>query len=278
MNRRNFLRSGSLAMIAVAGLPKASRAFNNKMQTSSLTYRSKPEEGKEGQWLYEISIDHNTLENFKNAKPLDKNLLLKMAFFAGTDFDTATQQGDAGYVITKVKATDNDASIWEVTIKADKNMKDNTKLDKDFPKSPKLFVKKEAYVEIRDKKGNPWKSLAYVPPTSSGSGSSGGCFLTTACVQHKQLTDDCDELETLRYLRDQFMKNDKACVELVKQYQVSGPAIVRAINNCENKGEIYDYMYDRMILPSVNLVKQESYSEAVEYYKTFVKALLKQYN
>jgi hypothetical protein len=104
-----------------------------------------------------------------------------------------------------------------------------------------------------------------------------GCFLTTACVQHKNLPDDCEALGYLRMLRDDYMMQEPEGRELVKHYYQDGPSIVRAINTCTNKAEILDYMYEKMILPSVQLVKEKKYMEAVDYYKTFVMAIRNKY-
>jgi hypothetical protein len=103
------------------------------------------------------------------------------------------------------------------------------------------------------------------------------CFLTTACVKHLHLPDDCDELQILRGLRDDHMLANHEGRLLIEQYKVFGPAIVKAINNCENAHEIYRYIYEQMILPSVDLVKEGRLQDAAAYYAIFVKALHEKY-
>lgn len=120
-------------------------------------------------------------------------------------------------------------------------------------------------------------TIPYYLPPSSSSDDAEDCFLTTACVKHKRLPDDTNELQTLRYLRDVHMTGAQEGELLIRQYRVEGPAIVKAINNCCNKEDIYEYMHQEMILPSVRLVQQRRFEEAIDYYKTFVKALKEAY-
>ena len=73
------------------------------------------------------------------------------------------------------------------------------------------------------------------------------------------------------------MSRNAAGQLLIEQYKQVGPEIVTAINNCDNKEEIYEYMYEHMICPSVQLVKNGNFSGATIFYKTFVKALKEKY-
>lgn len=54
--------------------------------------------------------------------------------------------------------------------------------------------------------------------------SSNGCYLTTACVEYKGLSDSCKELTLLRNFRDNYMKNNSS-TDIDKYYQVA-PRIV----------------------------------------------------
>ena len=60
--------------------------------------------------------------------------------------------------------------------------------------------------------------------------STGGCFLTTACCEHKGLPDDCYELTTLRSLRDHYMKQSVFGNGLIKIYYETAPAIIEKYN------------------------------------------------
>jgi len=75
--------------------------------------------------------------------------------------------------------------------------------------------------------------------------SSGGCYLTTACMRHMQenFDDCCEELMMLRWFRDSFVS--KADVE---HYYQTAPIVVNAINAIEDNDAIY-----RMILLIIDI-------------------------
>lgn len=100
---------------------------------------------------------------------------------------------------------------------------------------------------------------------SPAASSSGGCFVTTACCQYKGLEDDCYELTTLRRLRDDYMKNTPMGNSLVKMYYDKAPALVEALDKCENKGEVYENIYKR-ITEVAKLTNEKKYSDAVGRY------------
>ena len=274
MNRRNFLRSGGLAVIAATGLPKAVRSANQ--ETPAVTYRMKPDAAKDSQIVFEVAIFHKAVDNFKGAADNEKILILKVAQFFGTDFTKPSSQGEFRYKIKKSEINKDNAAEYVVTTKLDKKISGDFKFNSDYQKNPTFICSKFNYIEILSKEGYILDTIPY-PTTTTGTGANSGCFLTTACVEHKQLADDCYELQELRGLRDNFMLADAQGIELVKHYRSIGPSIVSAINSCENKADIYEFMYNNMILPSTELVAQGKKEEAVEYYRLFVKALAEKY-
>ena len=105
---------------------------------------------------------------------------------------------------------------------------------------------------------------------SSGGSGTGGCFLTTACVQAKNLPDDCDELETLRIFRDSFMMSTEQGRADVEHYYKLAPAIVNTINNLPNADEIWNSLFERVITPAVSLIKCDRLDDAYQLYKNCV--------
>ncbi len=97
--------------------------------------------------------------------------------------------------------------------------------------------------------------------TSTSSGSN-WCFLTTACVEHKGLKDNCYELETLRAFRDNYVKK--------------APSIVRKIKSSNNKKEILDKLYED-IQKAVKLIEGEEYEKAFELYYNIATKLRKEH-
>lgn len=53
-----------------------------------------------------------------------------------------------------------------------------------------------------------------------------GCFLTTACVEHAGLPDDCRELRAMRALRDRHLANIPGGTLMIEEYYRTAPLIV----------------------------------------------------
>ena len=105
----------------------------------------------------------------------------------------------------------------------------------------------------------------------------GGCYLTSACIYAKGLSDDCYELETLRRFRDTWLKNFKKGKDVIKQYYEIAPKIVSAINETKNSKLVYDMLYEKMVKPCVTFIEQEKYQEALELYQRMTLQLEKEY-
>lgn len=100
----------------------------------------------------------------------------------------------------------------------------------------------------------------------TGSSSSGGCFLSTACCEHMGFKDDCDQLVTLREFRDNYIKHQNYGDKLIQLYYNDAPAIVHAINLRNDKDQIYDNMFEK-IQKIVDLIHAQKTEDAViEYF------------
>lgn len=122
-------------------------------------------------------------------------------------------------------------------------------------------------------------SLAYRDcPIYKGSSSSGGCYLTTACVDHMGLADDCMELSTLRSFRDGYMSELEQGKEDIQEYYRTAPEIVKAIDESGSADDVYSKLYSDVIVPCVSMIKEEKNQEAYEKYKEMVLFLEKEYN
>ena len=107
-----------------------------------------------------------------------------------------------------------------------------------------------------------------------GSGSGGGCFLTTACCEYKGLPDDCYELETMRKFRDNYIVKQSYGEKLIKDYYTEAPLIVDKINNSENKEEILEKMYQK-IIDIVKMVDAAQNDQAIIHYMMLLHDLSK---
>ena len=108
-------------------------------------------------------------------------------------------------------------------------------------------------------------------------GSSGGCYLTTACVQYRGLTDDCLELSTLREFRDEYLATTKNGKEEIQEYYMTAPMIVNAINNSGECEAVYEMIYSSIILPCIKLINEGHYEEVHQRYRDMVRTLEKKY-
>lgn len=114
-------------------------------------------------------------------------------------------------------------------------------------------------------------------PIYKQSSGSGGCYLTTACVDIKNLSDDCRELTVLRAFRDKYLANRPEGAKEIEEYYKTAPKIVEMINSKGNKEEIYEKLYDSVIEPCVELIENGKNEDAYIRYKKMVKDLEKTY-
>ncbi len=100
-------------------------------------------------------------------------------------------------------------------------------------------------------------------------GSDEGCFVTTACVKARGLSDDCEELTVLRRFRDGYVKARDGGTEDVQTYYDLAPQVVRRIDAMENAAEIWDGVYSEMVAPCVALIRQGKPEAAYRLYKSY---------
>ena len=112
--------------------------------------------------------------------------------------------------------------------------------------------------------------------SGSSSSSSGGCFLTSACVKYLGKSDDCTELQTLRKFRDEYMAKTEDGLRLVKEYYAIAPQIVEKIDASSNKACYYDGIY-ATICKCVALIGQNKLDETYQEYKKMVESLQKEF-
>lgn len=114
-------------------------------------------------------------------------------------------------------------------------------------------------------------------PIYSHGDSSGGCYLTTACVEYKGLPDDCRELTALRAFRDGYMVRTESGEKEIKDYYAIAPLIVKAISEREEAASVYEGIYSDVILPCVEFIESGKNEEAHSLYKKMVEELQAKY-
>ena len=96
------------------------------------------------------------------------------------------------------------------------------------------------------------------------------CFLTSACVFHKGLADDCTELTTLRDFRDNYMKKTPEGNKLIEEYYAIAPSLAEKISKRADKDAIYDSIYAD-ILTCIGLINSKKFDETIDTYVAMVR-------
>jgi hypothetical protein len=117
---------------------------------------------------------------------------------------------------------------------------------------------------------------SYGPDMPGNGGTSGGglCFITTAVCKADGKPDDCDELETLRWFRDNVLLKHPLGPDLVNLYYRMAPEIVRKIDAKDSSDAIYKLLRDRFILPAVKAVNEGDNQRAFNIYASMVRYCL----
>lgn len=111
--------------------------------------------------------------------------------------------------------------------------------------------------------------------SSSSDKGSGGCFITTATLVSIGKPDNCDELNTFRNFRDNWLANQSDGQKLISEYYSIAPRIVEAINSQNDSNKIYNNIWNESLVHCFNFIKNKSNKEAKVVYCDIV-AKLKQ--
>jgi hypothetical protein len=95
---------------------------------------------------------------------------------------------------------------------------------------------------------------------------SGGCYLTTACINARGLPDNCLELMVLRGFRNRILMTQPAGRRELEIYEKIAPVIVSCVNKNENSQKIWGETY-KDIQKAVRLIIAGDFSKAFEHYK-----------
>lgn len=98
-----------------------------------------------------------------------------------------------------------------------------------------------------------------------------GCFITTIVCTKLGYQDNCDLLQTLRFLRDSYLKYSVEGRKLLQEYDIIGPVISKEIAKCPLIDSIV--LTQKFLIPCYDLIKQKRYADAVLVYTNMVKEL-----
>ena len=117
-----------------------------------------------------------------------------------------------------------------------------------------------------------YKPDGKISRSKSGSGSSSGsegCYLTSACVAARGLPDYCEELQTLRSFRDEYLKRQLGGQAEVEQYYAIAPRIVNAINQFPDATAIWNCVFEELVVPCVQMIHANKNEAAHRLYKAY---------
>lgn len=103
------------------------------------------------------------------------------------------------------------------------------------------------------------------------------CYITSAVCTSLGLPDSCDELNILRWYRDNWLLSQSDGKKDVEFYYNTAPSIVDAIDKSPYKERIYRKIYREMINPSIVYVKEKEYEKARKLYKEYTLSLACRY-
>jgi hypothetical protein len=108
---------------------------------------------------------------------------------------------------------------------------------------------------------------------SSGSdsteSSSGGCFVTTACVTAAGLEDDCNELTRMRWFRDNVLATSPGGRALITEYYNTSPGIVEAVNRRPDAIELWGETFSS-VQNVVKMIDEGEYESAITQYRSIL--------
>ncbi|MDE2495356.1 MAG: hypothetical protein KGL97_15775 [Alphaproteobacteria bacterium] len=99
-------------------------------------------------------------------------------------------------------------------------------------------------------------SVQYTPPL---------CFLTTACVQHAGLRDDCDELTLMRALRDRYLNRFDEGRLVIDQYYRIAPLILDRMRRAPNRSRALNWILREVRATAQSVARGEMEKATVRY-------------
>lgn len=263
MNRKKFLKHATAGVVAASFLPLLS--FTDKKLKSSdyfmgdnfLVFKGK-------EWLFSFTINSDLLSKFKEANEPTKEIKL-----SGDNDTDLIYKADS---VNEKTIDSKNLHFITFSVVKDKMTSENFKFAKEaLGKEFIMEVHDKCHAVIRNKKLKVDLPFKYIKNLSSNPDST--CFLTSACVFHKGLPDDCTELLVLRNLRETVMKPDPHFSQLIAEYSVIAPKMLINIDSAVNKDEILEIIYSNLVIPAVTLVEEGKNEEAISYYRDFVEEM-----
>ena len=104
-----------------------------------------------------------------------------------------------------------------------------------------------------------------------------GCFLTTACIIHAGLNDDCHELKQLRSFRDSYVVNLPNGMSILEKYYSEAPIILERIMESTEKESVLSNVYET-IQKAVYFIESGDNNMAFKCYEDMYQSLSTKFN
>ena len=95
--------------------------------------------------------------------------------------------------------------------------------------------------------------------TKKSSSSGRWCFISTVVCEYFGKEDDCEELNTLRNYRDNWLRAQSNGEELIKRYYEIAPIIVKKLKDSPNYSKYCEELWDRYLQPCLDFIKNQKY-------------------
>jgi hypothetical protein len=96
------------------------------------------------------------------------------------------------------------------------------------------------------------------------------CLLSSACVAARGLPDDCNKLTTLRKFRKEHLEGTPRGDVILKEYQDISCSILHWIDGRCDREVLYEDLYRRLVIGTVNLILSEQFEAAIDHYQSIV--------
>jgi hypothetical protein len=262
MNRNQFLRRSFLFTLAAAGLPGIAKALQGGKKVDEYKMSVKP--AGEGERVYRVRIEEEKLKTADASESI--RIVMEAAFYKGYSFaadETGLRKGIYTLQLVGVPETIDGYMVtkWKALPKPEGQDVLKGRLGKTVV--IKLRSKRHLMLEFSDADT---MRLDYYNPDDSAYDD---CFLTTACIKARDLPDDCWELTSLRQLRDVHMKPTPQGNALIEEYYRIAPGIVQEVSTRSNRQDIWNLVFEDMVVPVVALTEAGRLDEAVSHYAEY---------
>ena len=126
--------------------------------------------------------------------------------------------------------------------------------------------------------GTPSYNFSNLRKSGSSSSSDSGCFITTAVCGSLNKPDDCDELMSMRWLRDKLKVEDANMAALIEEYYRVAPLVVKKIDSSVDASMVYRRLWDNTISQIYDDIKQRDYQDAKLRYISMLEDLCIRYD